>query len=620
MFRFLLLSSVCGVFAVPAFAATQTPTVVVTANRVAVPKDQVGSSVSVISRAEIEKSGVTNAYDLLKKTPGITVSRTGGVGAISNVRIRGSNPGQVRVLIDGVFMGDPSNVNNDFDFNSIQLENIERIEILRGPQGALYGTDAMGGVINIITRRGEGPTRYHALAEVGSYDTFRQAAGFDGSQGDWNYALNIQNYETQGFSRNEIGTEDDGARDRVISASLGWKASDMLRFDASGYASKLHADFDPAALRDGPAELDRTLLSGRAAATLSTLDNRWQHVLSVHGSQTDRENDQPMTSSGATNNNRYNDFKGSQSTLEYQSNLALRKRDIVTLGVLTEEQKGEQIRTNLSQVVSRIFANDFRTNSAYGQYLFALNDDITVTVGGRHDDHSKFGGANTYRGTLAYALPDSDTLLRASVGTGFKAPTIYQLYGPFGANPNLKPEKSTGYDAGIEQYFLGKDLRVEFTGFYNEYKDLVDYTTGYVNLDKAKTYGAESAANYQFTPEWSFHLTHTYLMAEDTITNATLLRRPKHSFLAGAQYEVVGKGRFGADLRYVANQKDINNSNFSTTNNQSFTVVDLNAAYQLAPSYELYSRVENLFDKDYQEVLDYNAPGMSVYVGVRAEY
>jgi vitamin B12 transporter len=553
-------------------------------------------------------------YDLVKLVPGVTVTRNGGPGSTSSVRIRGSNPGQVRVMIDGVNMNDASSASAEFDFNSLLTENIERIEVLRGPQSALYGSDAMGGVINIITKKGEGPAQFSALAEVGSYATFRQAAGVQGSQEEIDYSLQLQNYKTGGLSRVANTTEDDGSTDKTITSRLGWHVNENMRFDISGNYSDLSAEYDRFNA-DGDNEQDKKTLSGRFAATIQTFKKKWEHIVSLQGASTKRDFDEPLSTS-----TRFSTFDGTQTTAEYQSNFKLRARDVFTAGILTEKQEAKNTATTNLGVFSTNVNNDFRINSLYGQYLLGLGETTTLTLGGRRDDHSAFGSYNTARTTIAQEIPDTGTIVRASYGTGFKSPSLFQLFHPSFGTPTLQPEESTGYDVGVEQNLLNRRLNLSVTAFNNDYKNLIEFNSGtskFRNVRSVNTQGTESTASFAITPEFSISSSHTFLLTEDETTGRTLPRRPKHHFVTGFDYTVLGKGNIGMDVRYVSRQWDS-----ATTSNRvkPFTTVDLRASYDVTPQVALYTRLENLFDKEYQEIRNFNAPGFSAYVGVKVHY
>jgi vitamin B12 transporter len=620
LIRSVLLSTISvSIFSsFSAFAAekTESPTVVVTANRIAQAKEKVGSSVTVITREDIERSGKSQVYDLLKTVPGISVSRNGGgAGVPSVIRIRGSNPGQVRTMIDGTTMGDPSSIEGNYEFMSLLTEDIERIEILRGPQSALYGSDAMGGVINIITRKGNGAPKINALAEVGSHESFRQALGFSGSTKEVDYSLQLQNATSDGISRIAAGSEDDGYNNRQLSTKLGWQATDQLRFDTSGSLSALHSDYDPDATTDGFGKLNRRVGNGRVAATLDTFGGVWQHILSAQASRTKNVNDTPLFAEP-----RYLNYVGTKRTLDYQSNVKLRKNDVFTAGLVTEGDDIINSETTTVGATSKSLSRNIRNNSFYGQYLLTLTDDTTLTLGGRNDNHSIFGSTSTYRATASHAFASTGTRLHSSIGTGFKAPTAYQLYGSFGVgNPNLQPEESTGVDFGVEQKLLNNTLTLEATAFHNDYKNLIDFTSAfqYANTAKANTKGLEMGAKYQLTPQWQLHSTYTYLLAENETNNRTLGRRPKHSLLGGVEYVKLGVFSVGADMRYISQQNDSNtNSNIV----KQFVTFDVQGTYDITPTVSTYARIENLLNRDYQEIYRYNALGISATAGIKMTY
>lgn len=617
MLRLLLLSTtplLISHAAIAGEAAKKLPEIVITAGRLVQPKDQVGSAVTVITREEIEKSGASQLYDVIKQTPGISVNRNGGPGATSTVRIRGSEAGEVRVMIDGVYVNDPSGANTEFDFNSTLLSSVERIEILRGPQSALYGSDAMGGVINIITKKGDGPLRTTGLVEYGSYETHREALGASGAMGDWNYALNGENFVTDGFSRSSRGKEDDGARNQNVNAALGWQASDVLRFDASGYYTHLYSEYDPSATVDGPSYFNKITRTGRLASTLKSFGGKWEHMVSVQAAETERDQVQPNSAA-----QRYSAFDGLQLTGEYQNNLKLRTRDILTTGYVYERLEAENSNTTNAGVTTLNVDDAYNTDSIYGQYLLGLTDTTTLTFGGRHDDHSEFGTANTYRITASQELRATDTILRGSAGTGFKAPTLYQLFHPTFGNANLAPEESKGYDLGIDQYWLERDLQTSLTLFYNTYENLIAFQGGgYQNVTRANTRGVEASVDYDITDRWSASANYTYLLTEDEATGRVLRRRPKHSFGASVDYKVAGSYRLGADMRALSPLVD--NATGSKIYVDGFATLDLRATYDISDHVSAYVRAENIFDRDYQEALNYNAPGRSFYVGLKGHY
>lgn len=591
-------------------AAVVLAPLVVSANLVPTPVDQVGSSVTVLTREDIERTGSIHVIDLLKRVPGVSINHNGGPGSTAQMRIRGSDTGQVKVLIDGVEVNDPAGTSNDFDFNALLVTEIEQIEVLRGPQSALYGNDAMGGVVNIVTRKGQGPMRVTGTVEGGSYQTFRQGAGVSGSIGSFNYALSGANLQTQGFSRVRAGDEKDATRSRAVTGRFGYEVGGGLSFEASGGYSRLDSDFDPSSTRDGPNSIDKTMVHGRLAAKLSLLDGRWDNTLSATGSRTERSYDQPTSST------RYSTFDGDRYGVEYRGAVKIGRDDVLTFGAAHETETATSTNTRAG-VTTRDIDRKLGTDSLYAQYLLGVGDNLHLTAGVRWDDAEQFGGEATWRLTGAYTVPGWGTILRASYGTAAKAPTLYQLYAPIYGNTTLRPEKSQGFDFGFEQPVDSGRFRFAVTAFHNDYRNLIAFQDYYVNIARARTQGIEATATAAVTPDLSIGIAYTFLDSEDRDTGRDLPRRPRHSANVSADYLGIRGFRIGGALRYVDRQL---NSASSTAELSSFVVVDALVSYDITEKVAAYVRVENLFDEDYQEALGYRTPGRSAYVGLKANF
>lgn len=602
---FILLSSA-------AFAqeSTTLSPVVVTANRTPVPADHVGSSVSVVTREELQQRGITRVFDALKFVPGITVSRNGGVGGVSTVRMRGSSSGQVKVMVDGMPINDVSGVDASYDFNNLSVNGIDRIEVVRGPQSTLYGSDAIGGVINIITRKGEDGKSRTAYAGGGSYNTYEAGAELYDSNDKWQYGLAANYFQNDGWSHSDAGNERDGAENSNLNASLGYAFSDDLRVLAQGGYSRLYSEFDPQATVDGPAYLEKEVYTGQLKTEWQQND-AWLHTLSLQAVETDRSFDEPVGFY------RYSSFDATTLAAEYQSTITLAENQTLVAGLRTERQEAKGTSTSFG-TTSTDFDGELDNHSIFAEYLVNLTEATTLTLGGRYDNHDIFGGHTTGRATLSHDLTDT-TRLHASVGSGFKAPTLYQLYSAFGT-PTLDAEESLGFDAGVDQSFMDERLRLSVTGFYNDYDDLIDFdsvTFTYANIAEARAWGFENEAQFDVTDNWLVKAGYTYLNSEDKQTNRVLPRRPKHTFTFGSAYSFEQGANLGFDLRYLSRQLD---SNFSTANTSTFTVVDLYGTYPITEKWELYGRVDNLFDRDYEEVNNFRATGLAGYGGVRVRF
>lgn len=591
-------------------AVVALPPVVVSANLVPTPIDQVGSSVTVLTREDIERTGDAHVIDLLKRVPGVSINHNGGTGATAQLRIRGSDTGQVKILIDGVEVNDPGATANDFDFNAFLVTEIEQIEVLRGPQSALYGNDAMGGVINIITRKGQGPMRVTGLVEGGSYQTFRQGVGVSGSLGGFSYALSGANFQTKGFSRVTAGDEKDGTRTQSVNGRFSYDFNSIFSLEAGGGFTHMVSEYDPSSTRDGPNEIEKHMGHGRVAAKVKLFDGRWDNTLSATGSRTERDYDQPASAS------RYSTFDGDRYGLEYRGSVKIDRDDVLTFGAARETETARSTNIRGGAKVTDL-DRDLRTDSLYAQYLLGLWDDLHLTAGIRHDDVQGFGGETTYRLTGAYTVPGWRTILRASYGTAAKAPTLYQLYAPTYGNATLRPEKSKGFDFGFEQPLLNGRLTIGATAFHNDYRNLIAFQDYYVNIARARTQGIEATMRAEITPDLTVGVGYTFLDSEDRDTGRDLPRRPRHSANLSADYLGIRGFRIGGAVRYVHQQL---NSASSTVELDSFIVVDALVSYDITEKVAAYVRVENLFDEKYQEALNYRTPGRSAYLGLKANF
>ncbi|MFY8094583.1 MAG: TonB-dependent receptor plug domain-containing protein [Niveispirillum sp.] len=610
-FRAALLGAAASLTASAALAEpTQVAEIIVSANKVPTAQERVGSSVSVIDSAEIERRQQVQALDLLKRVPGVSISRNGGLGSTSTVRLRGSESGMVKVLIDGVEVNDASGANNEFDFNSLLTGDIEKIEVLKGPQSALYGNDAMGGVINVITRRGEGETKIRGTLEGGAYGSFRQLASLTGGTQQVDYALSAANLHTDGFSRTFAGNEKDGTDARSVSGRLGVKASDILRFDLNAAWSWLDTEFDPFGA-DGASAQEKESWQVRGAGTLSLLDGTFENVLAASYATTDRDFDEP------TGFYRFSTFDSRRKALDYQGNLRLREADIASIGLSVDEEDGKTTNT-VGTSTSTGLDDSVTTKSAFVQYQAAITSDLTLTLGGRVDDHEQFGTEGTWRATGAYQVPATGTVLRASYGTANKAPTLYQLYDPFYGNKNLVAEDGKGADIGFDQKLL--DGRVGFGAslFRNSYTNMIGFSNGYINVARARTKGVELTFEANPVETVLIQANYTYLDAKDRITGRDLPRRPQDTVNASIDWTIVEGIDLGAALRYVGKQRDTASATSPILD--SYTTVDFTARWAVLDNVSLFGRVENLFDEDYQEVRTYRAPGRSAFGGVTVTF
>ena len=459
------------------------PETVVTATRLPTSIDRVGNAITVITEEQIRERQVTSVADILRTVPGLAVNRSGGgVGTLTQVRIRGAEANQTLVLIDGIEVNDPSG-GSEFDFGHLLASGIERIEILRGPQSALYGSDAVGGVINIITKRGEGKPAGYVSLEAGSFNTGRADVGVSGSLDRISYSFYATGYDTDGISvasRKRGFDENDGYAQRVAGGRLGFKPVEELRFDVVGRWSQAQLDNDgfsgstsPNIAVDSNDDTQIWQRFGRAQASLDTFGGMWQHIAGAGIAETRRDfRSNDVANSISDGKKRKFDY---QSNLLYSSETLAPAEHSTVFGVEREDER----------VVNRsAFANvdrELTTSSVFAQQGITLWDALTLTAAGRHDWNDLFEDETTWRFSSAYLFRETGTKLKSSYGNAVKAPTIFELFGftpTFQGNPNLVPERSRGWDAGIEQSLLAGRASVELTYFDNRIDNLI---TGFGN-------------------------------------------------------------------------------------------------------------------------------------------
>ncbi|NWF52745.1 MAG: TonB-dependent receptor [Nitrospirae bacterium] len=604
--------------------------VVVTATRLEEPVREVASSVTVITEKEIESKKAKMVYEVLKDIPGLDVPQSGGSGRLTNIFIRGAKSEHTLVMIDGIEMNDPLSPDRSYDFANLSVDNIERIEIIRGPQSTLYGSDAIGGVINIITKKGEGKPKFFASFEGGRYDTFSEAAGFSGGTQWFNYSFGISHLNTTGFSaaHEKYGnTEKDSNENTSFSSRVGFTPSDYLNIDLIVRYIDAETNIDQGGGEgaDDPNFIfDSKQLFLKTLGSLLLFNGLWEQKLGFSYSKHDRDylddkdTQRPFDSSKAF-------FDGRMWKVDWQHYLYLHKTNTVTFGVEYEEERGESEYSWVSawgpgkSVFPEKSAN---IKGAYIQDKISLNESFFATLGIRVDDHSRFGSEITYRIAPAYLIKNTGTKIKATYGTGYKAPSLYQLYAPATAwgpigNENLKPEKSKGWDVGIEQYFFKERVKLGTAYFWNDFKDLIDFdwAKGYINIAKARTKGVEIFASVCPIEDLTIGASYTYTDTEDKETKERLLRRPLHKGSLNINYRFLKKGIANLDVIYVGKRDDL--VPYERGEVDDYTLINLSTSYNISKNIQLFGRVENLLDREYEDVWGYGTARFSLFGGIK---
>jgi len=623
--------------------------VVVTPNRSPTSIQRTGSAISVISGDEIRKSNPSTVLDALRQVPGLAISSAGGPAQTSTVFLRGGASRHTLVLIDGVRINDPSTTEGEFDFSTLVPGDIERIEVLRGPQSALYGSDAIGGVINVITRKGRGEPRASISVEGGSYATRAFTAAVSGGTNALSYALSLTGAQSAGYSaigyrigrfeaRAPLGFENDGWARLGGAARFSWRPEPGSEFEFAFTRSRNRAQFDQSfGYFDAPAKAESDLATGHLLASFDSFEGLLKTQATIYANRTDRVSKSAAIFGGALSQTNFG-FVGSRSGGEVQSTLNLRDWGSITAGgVIETERYVGTSRPVIGFGTARRNAADRDTRALFALYQITLGDRLDLSFGGRVDDVERVDTFVTGRATAAYRIDETGTKLRASFGTGAKAPALDQLYNPGYGTATLRPERSLGGDIGIDQQLLGGMAQISLTGFANRYRDLFVFASFdpvsfraigcppaqafngcYFNQARARTYGVEAEGKLQLWPGIATLVaTYTYLDARDSITGFKLARRPMNQ--ARAQLALTP-----IDGLVIEPSVTLVGERFSSPNQrlrlQPYARIDLRAAYKVNANLEIYARAENLANARYQEVYDYGVAGRSAYAGLRATW
>ena len=626
MTKFLLLLTAVAI-ASPASAQDipDTPDLVVTATRVAQPASEVGQAVTVIDRAEIERRQTIVVSDLLATTPGVTVTRNGTLGALTGVRIRGAEADQTLVVIDGVRVNDPSSTGGGFDFGNLLSSSVERIEVLRGPNSVPWGSQAIGGVVNIVTAAPTEGVQARANAEYGYADSVFASAGVSGKTGPVSGSLTGGYLRTDGISSAASGSERDGYRQYGATGRVGVEFAPGIGLDLRGYFadSRVEIDdgFDPKTfvVADGPAYGTTQELYGYAGLHANLADGRFNNRVAFTIADINRDNfSMPggdVSFLGRGRSERY-EYQGDFRPLEQVREVA---------GVERENSRFNDGST---------YANTGIT-SVYGQLIVKPVDILTLTGGVRNDDHDTFGNHTTFGANAALALR-SGTTVRASYGEGFKAPTLYQLFSAYG-NRGLDPETARNFDVGVEQAFLGDRVRAGATYFNRRTRNQIDFrdcspaeqaTIGsicvdrpfgvYDNVARAEADGVELTLALRPVDALTLTANYSYIATENRSAGANfgndLARRPKQTASVNADYRFAVGLSIGGTVTMVGDSFD---DAANTVRLDGYAVGGVRAEFPIGDRFAVYGRVDNLTDATYQTVAGYGTYGRSAFGGVR---
>jgi vitamin B12 transporter len=624
----------------------ETREVVISATKTPVPVSHLTSAVEVITGEDLKRRQIKTVVDALRLSQGLTVFSNGGPGSSANVRIRGSNADQVLVLIDGAIMN--SATLGNFNFANLTTDNVERIEILRGAQSMLWGSDAMGGVINITTKKGTDVPSGNAFFEYGSFSSIREGGQVSGQKGPIDFTAALSRWDYTGFSQvdHRLGaTERDGYHNWQASTRIGVTLPHEGRLDLNFRLLQGKVNFDNG-FSPGFDVLGATSNSQQfvySASYQQPITSWWNQVLTVS-----RQTETLDTNPGTTQRNvltgaisipfgARSEINTLANRVEWQHNFQVGKPLLLSAGYQFREQQGENINlgTGTTDISNRIISS----HAGFAQAQLNLWDRVFATGGIRQDDYNVFGSATTYRATAGYLHQETGTKVRGSYATGFRAPTINQLFFPDFGKPDLKPERSQSMDVGVDQYFLNNRLTLSASYFWNRFRDLIvseqSATTCGIgpfgpnfcaqNIGLVSTKGWEASVKYVLVSDlpWIKSLD-VQAQYTNTLTRNLVQqpgnrapRIPVDQWSLVFSYQPIDSLRVSLEGRYIG-------SRFEDINNQqplrSFDVWNLIANYDVTKNAQVYVRAENLFNEKYQEILNFGAPVRSIFGGVKLTY
>jgi vitamin B12 transporter len=629
----------------------ETPEVVVSATKTAIPVKEVTSAVEVITGEQMQQRKVRTVAEALRWATGLAVFQSGGPGTLVDVRMRGGTPEQTLVLIDGAIVN--SATLGSYDFANLTSDNIERIEILRGSQGMMWGSDAMGGVINITTKRGRDTPNISAFAEYGSFTTIREGASLTGKKGPVDVAATLTRWDASSFSAINYrrgASERDGFHNWQGSVRLGvdlpkdgrlefnfrWINS-IVNFDGFAF-NPVTFDTDPADVLGAKSQDQQYIYSGSYTQPIT---NWWSQKLTLA-----RATESLASNLGTFERNLVtgvedvpfqtaSEINTTSNRIEWQHDFQIAKPLAITAGYQFREQIGENLDTltGTTTVPSKIVSS----NAGFAEAKLNLWDRLFGTAGFRQDEYNVFGSATTYRLTGGYLHKETGTKLRGSYGTGFRAPTINQLFFPDFGNPNLKPEKSKGLDVAIEQSLFNDRVLLSVGYFWTRYQNLIlsvfdpvgcGFTAfGFCaqNIGSSRAEGIEASAKLRLVRDrpgiksLDLQFQYTYTSTENLTNNADtrLPKWPLNQWSTILSYQPIEQLRVNLEGRYVGQRfNDVNN----LQSLPSFYVFNASATYDVNKTVQIYGRADNIFNEKYEEVLFFGTPIRSIFGGVRVNF
>jgi vitamin B12 transporter len=610
---------------------TEIEEVLVSASLLPISASRSANAITVIDSKQLKNRAALSVSDLLRDVPGLAVSRSGVQGSATQIRVRGAEANHLLVLIDGVEANDPSQ-SDELNWGTLSAADIERIEVIRGPQSSLRGSDAMAGVVNIVTRRADRPLSVNLFSETGSFGTYHSGLSIGSKQGDFDGRLSVNHIETEGENISRTGSEKDGYRNTNINLNAGWTVSDELRLSVAARQSDGMNEFDADGDFDGLVD-DQEKVSEFRNSTMRiqgdyvSADGRFQHKLVIAQSNNDNEAFDTGVLGTYTSSTKYQyQYVGSAFWDESSQRLSV-------LAEREEEdfqQRGAIDDYGIYGIYDPNQDRERNTDSIAIEYRNDISDALSLAASARYDDNSEFDSANTVRVEAVYQLNDG-TRLRSAYGTAIKNPTFTERFGfytNFIGNPSLEPEESTSWELGIDQMLFDNSLTLSATLFDTELKNEINgsavdpVTFGYTAVNKegkSQRQGVELTAIGTLTNSLSLNAAYTYTDSvewdDETGVYIDEVRRARHMASLNLSWQAMDNLHINTNVQRNGSQTDVVFPDIVALD--SYTLVNLNANFSATEKLDVYLRLDNLFDESYEEVFSYQTLGFGASLGVR---
>ena len=588
--------------------------VVVTATKVATPQERLGASVTVVTGDEIVEKNYTTVEEALRHVPGVDIQRSGGLGKTTAIRIRGAGAQQVQVMVDGLRVKSPTL--GITELSDLSIDAIERIEVVRGAQSTLHGADAIGGVVNIITKRGQGPPRGTVQVEAGTFETYREQATFSGSYKAFSYSLSGSHYDTRGYLKNDDATQ--SAFAGRFDYDFPWEGTLSLRgryikneTDLPIFSTNPVTEFDPNSQQQSETWLYNLTYDQKVTG--------WWDTHLRYGQWFNRAGFQNPPPPGAFTT--VSQINTERREAEWLNNFHIGRWNTLTLGAEHRDELGRNRGT---------FRKAINTKSLFAQDELRLFDRVILGGGIRHEENDVFGEALTGRASFVVLIPETGSKLRGAWGEGFRAPSINDLFFPGFGNPTLQPENSVSWEVGADQRLWSNRLRVGATYFHNDFDNLIQivnipgtFLFQPVNVGRARTQGVEVYIEGDLVDWLTLYANYTYTHTEDLDSFKPLRRIPHNKGATGAVF-TWDRLKLFAEAIVVSEQ-------FETpvgprSYNPGHHRVDFGGSYllwgraRIMERAELIARFNNITDERYAEAFGFPAPGFNCLIGVRVAF